>query len=187
MTSDRPHPPFAWKHSFRRLCLIMAGALLLLSLGGPLLGQLAASGASESEPPPVTMYVADRPGVLFIIFWVEPNRIVSTRISPVVKCQGGYQERGSITSSERILPLNSRDRFRRRELEAAEGSGIYFTSLTGVIRPNRVVGRYKGWEDRLGEEDEPSPPKCGTFGPDGRGVRFIARRVAGPPWSPDWN
>jgi hypothetical protein len=129
---------------------------------------------------PVTVFVARRPS-LEVKLWVDPWGIVFTRTGSLVRCEGGSKDHGSITSQAWThFPVNRRGEFGRGVEEAYEGSGRYFTALSGRVHANRVSGEYRAWEERLGEEE--FFPRCGTRSFRGEPMRFSAHRVAGPPW-----
>lgn len=154
------------KRSIPVICLALAASLLL--------------APATHAATPLTIFKAHRPG-LTVILWVAPHEIVHTRTSSMVYCGGGSKEQGSITSQGWSgFTVHHNGEFSRQEMESYEGSGSYFTGLSGQVRGNTARGEYRAWESRLGEEGW--LPKCGTLSPRGLPMHFKAHRVHGPRW-----
>jgi hypothetical protein len=131
---------------------------------------------------PLTLFVAHREN-LTVKLRIGPRRIAWTSSGSIVHCEGGRKEFGSISSQGwSAFRVKANGEFQKSLLESYEGSGSYFTALHGWVHRNRVVGYYRAWEERLGEET--FYPRCGTGSPRGEDMRFIAHRVEGPPWRP---
>lgn len=129
---------------------------------------------------PLTLFVAERPD-LHLKLLVGPRRIVETVAGSRVHCEGGSTEQGSITSRPwGSFRIGRHGGFEKSSWEAYEGDGDYFTGFRGRVRRNRIVGYYRAWEERTGEEE--FFPRCGTVSPRGEEMRFVAHRVEGPPW-----
>jgi hypothetical protein len=159
----------------------MAAALGALAL--PALGDAgAATGAGSRAKAPLTRFVAHRKG-LDVALLVGPHEIVASSTSSLVHCEGGGKERGSVTDRGwKGFRVRRDGEFHKASSEAFEGSGSYFMELRGRVHRNRVIGTYRSWEERLGEEE--FFPRCGTRSPRGEEMRFVAHRVEGPPWRP---
>jgi hypothetical protein len=171
VTLSIPAPPMGLRRALGATLIVVA-----CSLAG------ASADAGRSRPAgPITVFLAKRP-TLEVKLWVDPWGVVFTRTSSLVRCgRRGSKEYGSITSRPwRHFPVLADGSFERGVEEAYEGSGWYFTGLEGRVRPNVVVGEYRAWEERTGEEE--FFPRCGTRSFRGEPMRFRARRVAGPRW-----
>ena len=164
--------------AFTGASALIACALLFVA---PASGERPEPTRSARAQAPVTVYRASPPGLL-VKLWVSGQKIIGSETGSRVKCEGGGSGAGSISSRGwKRFPIAPDGRFERQARESYEGSGDYFLALSGQVRPNRIVGEYRAWEERMGEEE--FFPRCGTVTPRGLDMHFVAHRVDGPPWS----
>lgn len=170
---------FAASIGFLVVCAAASASVGSASEGGD-----PAQAKARDDGSPITPYRATHPG-LRVTLWVNPRRIVRTHVLARMRCGDGSMGWGGVEIHGWTgFIVHRNGHFEFKESEGYEGSGNYFEQLSGRVHGNSIRGGYRAWEERLGEEDEGWLPRCGTVSPRSETMRFVARRVSGPPWRP---
>jgi hypothetical protein len=167
---------------------------------------LFSSVSAESSPASKgvrTNFRALVPGKLQLRMSIEGGKLLSFFIRGRVSCESGrhhwwlFLEGGpgpgqwNISREGRFhwreffpgeAPVRDRPSLEQIEEEAEEGIGspAEFQAMAGRVYANKVVGRYRFWENPQ-LEGKRQHTKCGTGSPEGEWVPFVARRIKGPP------
>jgi hypothetical protein len=159
----------------RRACLgLIAVVALLGAAQAP--PSLAASGPRSGY------YVMRRADQLEVELIVERGHITGVKIEAAYRCANGEESFLGVGSGAGIRS-GRYGRFYYHSEAEQEGEGSGEETMSGRITGNLATGTFSAWEEADEEEaaaerGEPSPPRCGTGGPDGREMHFTARRVS---------
>jgi hypothetical protein len=178
--------------------------LLRVCIGLAALCLMLASSAPAQPPPgafdtPFTIFRGHSDGLKVYLDLVEER--VSFDAHARLSCANGSEHRQLLVEGGIGGRVDSGGRFHHTEhvpaeageqppstdrvtVEDVEESIVYgtpalFMEIKGRVLSNSVVGRIRFWE---GPQRTPGSlhAKCGTGSPQGRWVRFVARRVKGP-------
>jgi hypothetical protein len=113
-----------------------------------------------------------------------------------LRCSDGSEHWQLISEGGVRIEINRSGRFSYRRFDPAERSRTtlistteiegtpspapaLFEAMNGSVYPNSVVGRFRAWEGPVREGKGPHS-RCGTRGPHGQYVKFVAHRTRGP-------
>jgi len=113
-----------------------------------------------------------------------------------LRCADGSKHWQLISEGGVRIEIDRSDRFSYRRFDPAERSRTtlispteiedapssapaLFEAMNGSIHRNTVVGRFRAWEGPTREGKGPRS-RCGTRGPHGQYVKFVAHRTRGP-------